>query len=201
MKPLTEKEQEIYDFIAQSIRRDGFSPSVRDIRSALGIRSTSTVHLYLRKLEEKGYITKEQGKSRTVRIEGDEGDEPGEDGIPIIGCVAAGLPIFAEQNFDGYVDFNAPGEDREKLFALRVKGESMIEAGIMNGDLIIVRAESCAENGDTVVVLVDDEATVKEFYKENGHYRLQPRNSKMKPIIVPECSILGRVIACVRYYE
>ena len=122
-------------------------------------------------------------------------------GIPVIGEIAAGSPIFAEQNFDGRVDFRADGYDPENLFALHVKGESMIDAGILDGDLIVIDAGSYAENGDIVAALVDNEATVKEFYKENGHYRLQPRNETMEPIIVDECTVLGKVIASLRYYK
>lgn len=196
MADLTKKEQDILDYIRDTISAEGYSPSVRDIRAALGIKSTSTVHQYLHRLEEKGYIIKEQGKSRTIRIEGEA-----ERGVPVLGEIAAGLPIFAEQNFNGYVDFNAKGYDKTKLFALEVHGQSMIDAGILDGDIIIVNQGSYAENGEIVAALVGDEATVKEFYKENGHYRLQPRNESMAPIIVDECVILGKVIACLRYYD
>ena len=196
MSELKQIEKYILDYIRTTINDEGYSPSVRDISTALGIKSTSTVHLYLHKLEEKGYIQKEQGKSRTIRVEG-----TAQSGVPIIGEIAAGSPIFAEQNFDGRVDFKADGYDPENLFALHVKGESMIDAGILDGDLIIIDAGSYAENGDIVAALVDNEATVKEFHKENGHYRLQPRNEKMKPIIVDECTVLGKVIASLRYYK
>ena len=196
MAELTKKEQDILDYIRDTISAEGYSPSVRDIRSALGIKSTSTVHQYLHRLEEKGYIIKEQGKSRTIRIEGEV-----EHGVPLIGEIAAGLPILAEENFNGYVDFNAKGYDKSKLFALEVHGQSMIDAGILDGDIIIVNQGSYADNGEIVAALVGDEATVKEFYKENGRYRLQPRNESMAPIIVDECVILGKVIACLRYYD
>ena len=196
MQKLTDKERQILDYISDTIETEGYSPSVRDISQALGIRSTSTVHLYLHKLEEKGYIIKEQGKSRTIRVE-----EKPRQGIPIIGSVAAGTPIFAEENFDGYVDFRAEGYDRSKLFALHVKGKSMIDAGILDGDLLIVNATDYAENGDIVVALVDNEATVKEFHKEKGHYRLQPKNESMEPIIVKKCEILGKAVASLRYYK
>lgn len=196
MEKLTPLEQEIYDYIANSIESEGYSPSVRDIRTALNIRSTSTVHLNLQHLEDKGFIRKEQGKSRTLRIGG------GSDGnIPIIGRIAAGSPVFAEENFDGYLEFRLPQTYKnDSVFALRVEGQSMIEAGIFNGDLIVVTMTSYAENGDIVVALINDEATVKTFYKENGHFRLQPENSTMKPIIVKDVRILGKVIASVRYY-
>ncbi len=197
MQKLTDKEQRMLDYISEVIETEGYSPSVRDISRALGIRSTSTVHLYLHKLEEKGYIIKEQGKSRTIRVDG----ASARTGVPIIGQVAAGLPIFAEENFDGYIDFKAEGYDRSKLFALHVKGQSMIDAGILDGDLLIVYATDYAENGDIVVALVDNEATVKEFHKEKGHYRLQPKNETMEPIIVKNCRILGVAVASLRYYK
>ena len=196
MSELKQIEKDILDYIKTTINDEGYSPSVRDISTALGIKSTSTVHLYLHRLEEKGYIQKEQGKSRTIRVEGTSLT-----GIPVIGEIAAGSPIFAEQNFDGRVDFRADGYDPENLFALHVKGESMVDAGILDGDLIVIDAGSYAENGDIVAALVDNEATVKEFYKENGHYRLQPRNETMEPIIVDECTVLGKVIASLRYYK
>jgi repressor LexA len=195
MAGLKKLEQEILDYIKETINAEGYSPSVRDISAALGIKSTSTVHLHLHRLEEMGYIQKEQGKSRTIRVEG------ASSGVPIVGDVAAGLPIFAEQNIDGYVDFAAGGYDKSNLFALHVKGESMKEAGILEGDLLIVNKCEYADNGDIVVALVDNEATVKEFHKEKGHYRLQPKNAAMEPIIVKKCNVLGKVIASMRYYN
>ena len=196
MSKLNRLEQEMLDYIKDTITNEGYSPSVRDISTALGIKSTSTVHLHLHRLEEMGYIQKEQGKSRTIRV-----DSASLSGVPIVGNVAAGLPILAEQNIDGYVDFQAGGYDKSNLFALHVKGESMIDAGILDGDLLIVNKCEYADNGDIVVALVDNEATVKEFHKEKGHYRLQPKNEKMDPIIVKKCAILGKVIASLRYYK
>ena len=179
-----------------------YAPSVRDIQNALSIKSTATVHSYLKKLEDKGYIQKEQGKSRTLRVGADTPAPQGTVRVPIVGQVAAGLPILAEQNYDGYVDFCPPrGLSRAELLALRIKGESMIEAGIMNGDYVIVSRTSYVENGDIAVVLLDDEATVKTFYRENGAFRLQPENRTMKPIITKEVYILGKVIANIRYYH
>lgn len=201
MKPLTRREKEVYDYICRTIEENGYSPSVRDIRDSLGIKSTSTVHAYINHLEEKGYIHKEDGKSRTLTV-GDELVPKSKTRVPILGQVAAGLPILAEQNIEGYIEFT-PSEKgmAGELFALRVKGESMIEAGIMNGDYVIVCRTSYVENGDIAVVLVEDEATVKTFYRENGHYRLQPENKTMKPIIAKELYVLGKVIADVRYYN
>ena len=197
MVPLTKKEQQIYDYIVDVISRGECSPTVRDIKDATGIASTSTVHSYLQRLEDKGYIQKEQGKCRTLRT--------GENfslSIPVLGKVAAGLPIFAEENYDGYISVQVPGGyPKESVFALRVEGASMVEAGILDGDYVIINKTPCAENGQIVVALIDDEATVKTFYKENGHIRLQPENSTMRPIIVKEVSVIGRVIANVRFYK
>ncbi len=198
MGELSPREKKIYDYICRELSEKGYSPSVRDIKNALGIKSTSTVHVYLKRLEEAGYINKEDGKSRTLRV---DHVKPRQNQVPILGYVRAGSPILAEQNFDGYVDFVAPhGYDRESLFALRVEGESMINAGILEGDTVIVSRCDTAENGDTVVALVDDSATVKTFYRENGRFRLQPENSTMEPIILDDLTLLGRVIACLRLY-
>ncbi len=199
MKPLTETEQKMLDFITARIKNDGYSPTVRDIRTALGIKSTATVHSYLSKLEEKGYIQKENGKSRTLRAEGVSA-APKAAQIPIVGRVTAGMPVLAVENFDGYVDFTEGKYTKDELFALRVSGQSMIEAGILDGDIVIVRQQAVAENGEIVVALIEDEATVKTFYRENGHFRLQPENSTMEPIIVDSLSVLGKVVASIRYY-
>ncbi|MGM9663624.1 MAG: transcriptional repressor LexA [Eubacteriales bacterium] len=202
MEVLTPQEKAAYDYISRTIEKSGYAPSVRDIKDAIGVKSTSTVHSYLEKLEKKGYIIKEQGKSRTIRTR-EKQEEPTAKKIPILGQVAAGMPILAVENCEGYIDF-CPSRKigiGDELFALRIKGESMIEAGIMNGDCVIVSRTSYVENGDIAVVLIDDEATVKTFYRENGIFRLQPENSRMKPIIVKNVHILGKVIANVRYYE
>lgn len=202
MQNLTEKESEMYHYICESTEAHGYPPSVRDIQNALGIKSTATVHSYLTKLEMKGYIQREQGKSRTLRV-GDETPSGGSSvRVPIVGQVAAGLPILAQENYDGYVEFCPPSwMPRGELFALKIKGESMVEAGIMNGDYVIVNRTSYVENGDIAVVLIDDEATVKTFYRENGAFRLQPENPTMKPIITKEVYILGKVVAVTRYYH
>lgn len=207
MTPLTPKEQAIFDYIRENLRENGYSPSIRDIRCALDIKSTSTVHTYLERLERKGYIHKENGKSRTLRIEdtmdaGSERNGARSGKVPIVGKVTAGQPILAVENYEGYIRY-PEGEGRSHdapLFALRVQGDSMIEAGILDGDLVIVEKTDYAENGQIVVAMVDDSATVKVFYKEDGHYRLQPRNSFLEPIIVEEVTILGRVLASIRYY-
>ncbi len=202
---LTDKERALYNFISSKVKSEGFAPSVRDISAALGWKSTSTVHAYLERLEEKGLIRRESNKSRALKVEsgsdGDSGKRP-EGKIPLLGQIAAGSPILAEENLEGYVDFVSPNihADPSTLFALRVKGESMIEAGILDGDIIVIEKCEYAENGQIIAALVDNEATVKTFYKENGHFRLQPENSTMEPIIVNEVIVLGKVVACLRYY-
>lgn len=206
MERLNAKEKAVYDYISDAIRRDGYPPTVRDIQSALHIKSTSTVHAYLARLEEKGYIRRDAGKSRSVRVDEQTNDavRGGSVKVPVIGRVTAGQPILAVENCEGYIDFpvmsGAAGYGQ--LYALRVRGESMIGAGIMDGDIIVVSKTNTAENGEIVVALCEnDEATVKRFYKENGHYRLQPENSSMEPIIVDEVYILGKVVAAIRYYK
>lgn len=197
------RDAEILEYISDCIRRNGYAPSVRDIQSALGIKSTSTVHASLNRLESAGLIQKEQGKSRTLRLE-DKKIKTGDKTVrlPILGRVSAGLPVFADEDIEGYVSFPLLESEikYDRYFALRVKGESMIEAGILDGDILIVRKADYAENGTIVVAGVGDEATVKRFYRENGKYRLQPENSSMKPIIVEQAYILGIVTASIRYY-
>ncbi|MCD7788467.1 MAG: transcriptional repressor LexA [Firmicutes bacterium] len=201
---LNEKEKAVYAYIAESIHKNGFSPSVRDIKAALGIKSTSTVHAYLGRLEEKGYITKDDGKSRTVRMV-----FPPEDGareavrLPVRGDIAAGLPILAAEVYDDddFIEVSVRGNyPKDELFALRVTGKSMINAGIFDGDVIIVHRTPAADNGDIVVALVDDSATVKRIFREGGGFRLQPENDTMEPIYADNLIILGKVIASVRYY-
>ena len=200
MRKLKPQEQRVLDFVVQSINENGYAPSVRDVKSALGFKSTSTVHMYLNRLEEYGLIRKEDGKSRAITLNGDF--TPAGDRVPVLGKVTAGLPILAEENFDGYVEFTSPGNryDPNNLFALRVSGTSMVGAGILDGDYVVVNKSEYAENGDIVVALTDDGATVKTFYKEKGRFRLQPENDEFAPIIVNELMILGRVIASVRFY-
>ena len=201
---LTDKERTLYEFISKKIKAEGFAPSVRDISAALGWKSTSTVHAYLERLEEKGLIRRESNKSRALKVENDNSDKASlpKGKVPLLGQIAAGSPILAEENLEGYVDFISPNihADPTSLFALRVKGESMIEAGILDGDIIVIEKCEYAENGQIIAALIDNEATVKTFYKENGHFRLQPENSAMEPIIVNEVIVLGKVVACLRYY-
>ena len=198
MQKLNEREQRVYDFIVKTIKERGYAPSVRDIREALGYKSTSTVHMYLGRLEMLGYIVKDEGKSRALRL----CDElPTPDGVPLIGRVTAGQPILAVENYEGSIPFVPHGGyQKENLFALRVQGESMIDAGILDGDVVIVNRTPYADNGEIVVAMVEDSATVKRFFKEGGHYRLQPENKTMQPIIVQSAEVLGKVIAVQRYY-
>lgn len=202
MVQLTDKERSVYRFIEKALEEDGYPPTVRDICKATGIKSTSTVYAYIRKLEEKGVIVRNAGKSRALNPV--ERKTPTDDlRVPILGRVTAGVPISAIENHEGYVNFDPQGKRyrRDELFALKVKGVSMIDAGILDGDLVIVRKTESAENGEIVVAMIDDEATVKTFYRENGRFRLQPQNSTMSPIIVRELTILGQVVASVRYYD
>ncbi len=190
------KSQKIYDYIGKSMRENGYAPSVRDICRDLGYKSTSTVHMYLNRLDLLGYISKDDGKSRALKL---IDNMPKITAVPLLGVITAGEPILAEENREGYVGY-AGSSATDNLFALRVKGESMIEAGILDGDIIIAEQTCYAESGEIVVALIDNEATVKRFFRENGHYRLQPENSSMQPMIFDEVLILGRVIAIQRNY-
>ena len=204
---LSEKQSEILEYIKAQILDRGFPPSVREICQAVELKSTSSVHAHLATLEKNGYIRRDQTKPRAIEIldDGFEMIRKEMTSIPVIGTVAAGQPILATQNIEGY--FPIPTEMLPKnmgssdAFVLRVHGNSMINMGIMDGDQLFVRAANTAENGDTVVALVDDSATVKTFYKENGHIRLQPQNDDMEPIIVDDCQILGKVFAVFRLYN
>ena len=191
-------EQEILRYLREH-SGDDIPPTVREIAAGVGIRSTSTVHKYLGILEEKGYISKKNGLNRTVKLKDPSAQVPPENKIPIVGLVTAGNPILAYEEILGYIPSGR--KNVQDLYALRVKGESMINAGILNGDYVIVRRTQTAENGDIVIALIDEEATVKRFYKEDGHYRLQPENDTMEPIYTDHVQILGRVISSVRFYE
>ena len=203
MAEMNHKERAVYEFIIDTIKKEGFSPSVRDIKISLNIKSTSTVHAYLEKLEKKGYIQKEAGKSRTIRVDNvDSSGRRTSIKVPILGQVTAGVPILAVDNHDGYLDFPIYRQSylNARLFALRIKGNSMIEAGIMDGDYVVVEKRNYADNGEIVVALIDDEATVKKYYVEDGNIRLQPCNSSMRPIIVKDATVLGKVISVLRFY-
>lgn len=200
MIKLSEKEQAVFNYLVKVISENGYAPSVRDIAGALGIKSTSSVHAYLHNLEKNGYITQEEGKRRTLRLCAPYARAGNQ--VPLLGAITAGAPILAVENFEGYVDlpWNATKYSSGDLFALKVSGESMIDAGILDGDIVIVNKNSYADNGTIVVALIGDEATVKTFYREDGHFRLQPENKTMKPIIVDEVTVLGNVVASFRQY-
>ena len=198
MKEFTEKHKQVLDYITRSVDA-GVPPSVREVCDAMGFRSTSTGHKYIKELEQMGYIAVDAGRNRNIRLLRPDTDRVVQ--VPLIGTVAAGLPILADQNFECCVPFVAGRHDPRELFALRVKGDSMVEAAILDGDIIVARQTPVAENGEIVVALVGEEATVKTFYKEEGHFRLQPENHTMTPIIVDRADILGKVIAVLRNYE
>ena len=202
MAELKGREKAILEYITQHTKERGYPPTTRDVCAALGIKSTSTVHKSMETLRQEGYIRQESGRHR-YGIESDQAElheEVAE--VPIVGRVAAGEPILSEQNIEGYFPLPAGQLGRGNSFMLTVHGNSMIEAGILNGDYVLVEEQSTAENGDIVVAMVEDmeaEATVKAFYRENGHIRLQPRNPEMDPIIVKDCKIVGKVKGVFRY--
>ncbi len=193
---INETQRKIYDFLVER-SNDGVPPSVREIGSAVGLKSTSSVQANLDALEKEGYISRDPLLKRSIRIVG-QSDNVVQ--VPIVGTVTAGMPILAVESIEGYFPYNGRISRDKQLFALHVKGESMIEAGILDGDLIIAEKTSFARNGEMVVALIEDEATVKTFYKENGHFRLQPENETYEPIIVDDVTVLGKVIASMRYY-
>lgn len=200
-KKISQKQQEILDYIKACILKKGYPPAVREICEAVHLKSTSSVHSHLETLERNGYIRRDPTKPRAIEVLDNQFSTQRREAVqvPIIGTVAAGQPILAEQNIEEY--FPIPSEylpAGREVFILRVKGESMINAGIFNGDQVIVQQMNIAENGDIVVALLDDSATVKRFYRENGHYRLQPENDTMEPIIVSDVQILGKVVGLFR---
>ncbi|MBO7353979.1 MAG: transcriptional repressor LexA [Lachnospiraceae bacterium] len=199
---ITKKQQEILDYIKEQIINRGFPPTVRDICAAVNLKSTSSVFSHLEALERNGYIRRDLAKPRAIEVVDDSFNLVRRElvNVPIVGTVTAGQPILAVQNIDGY--FPVPSEymPNAQTFMLRVKGDSMINKGIFNGDRILVEQSSTASNGDTVVALIDDSVTVKTFYKENGHFRLQPENDTMDPIIVENLQILGKVIGLFRMF-
>ncbi len=197
LQKLKPKEQKVLDYVKKFKAQNGYAPSVRDVCRDLDYKSTSTVHMYLNRLERLGYIVKEDGKSRAITL---VDDAPSICAVPVLGTVAAGMPILAEQSYDGYIGYIPESKPADELFALRVKGESMIEIGIFDGDIVIAEKTCYAENGEIVVALIENEATVKTFFREDGHYRLQPENSSMQPIISDEVVILGKVLAIQRRY-
>ena len=201
-KPRGEMQERILAYIESVIRTRGYAPSVREIAEAVGLRSTSTVHGHLTRLEKKGLLHRDAMKPRAMGLTSDspEMDEALSDVrcVPVVGRVAAGSPILAEENTEAVLPLPSELVGDGEHFILRVRGESMINAGILNDDYIVVRKQPEARNGDSGVALVDDEATVKRFVTENGHFRLQPENDSMEPIIVPEVTVLGKVVSLMR---
>ncbi len=199
---ISDKQKEILEFMKSEILNKGYPPTVRDICEAVHLKSTSSVHSHLETLEKNGYIRRDPTKPRAIEIIDDNFNLTRREmvNVPLVGKVAAGEPILATENIEAYFPIPAEYMPNAESFMLRVKGESMINAGIFDGDNILVQRQNTARNGEMVVALVDDSATVKTFYKEDGHIRLQPENDTMDPIIVPDCTILGKVFGVFRFF-
>ncbi len=197
---ISKKQTEILEYIKSEILNKGYPPSVRDICAAVELKSTSSVHAHLETLEKNGYIRRDPSKSRTIEIIDDNFNLTRRElvNVPEVGTVAAGAPLLAVQNIENYFPIPAEMLPNAETFMLTVKGDSMVNAGIFEGDKLIVSKQETARNGQIVVALIEDGATVKRFYKEDGHIRLQPENDFMDPIIVPDCRILGKVIGLIR---
>ena len=194
MRKVTENEKMVFEFIKDRIE-EGYPPTVREICAEFGFKSTSTAHRYINNLTAKGLLEKGNNQNRAIRLTGGNGMK-----IPLVGTVTAGIPITAIEEITDYISFQPARHYSNPLFALKVRGESIINAAILDGDMVVIEQTPYAENGDIVCALVDNEsATIKTFYKEDGHYRLQPENDTMDPIIVDEVSILGKVVGVVRY--
>ena len=200
---ISDKQREILEYIKSEILKKGYPPTVRDICEAVHLKSTSSVHSHLETLEKNGYIRRDPTKPRAIEIIDDNFNLTRRElvNVPIIGQVAAGQPILATENIENYFPIPAEYMPNAETFMLKVKGESMINAGIFNGDAILVERCISARNGDMVVALIDDSATVKTFYKEDGHIRLQPENDTMDPIIVPDCETLGKALGVLRLFR
>ena len=200
---ISKKQQEILDYIKSEILNKGYPPAVREICEAVNLRSTSSVHAHLETLEKNGYIRRDPTKPRAIEIIDDSFNLTRRElvNVPIIGSVAAGQPLLAVESVESYFPIPSEYMPNEETFMLNVKGDSMINIGIYNGDKVLVQKQATANNGDVVVALVEDSATVKTFYKENGHYRLQPENDYMDPIIVEKVEVLGKVIGLFRMYN
>ncbi len=197
--PRNEKQDQILKFIQQQIRLRGFPPSVREIGEAVNLKSTSTVHGHLERLERRGLIRRDLTKPRAIEV---VGDEPLRNvvSLPLVGKVAAGVPITAVENVEDRFTLSDSFVGEGNHFILTVQGDSMVDAGIFSGDYVVVRQQETAINGDIVVAMIDDAATVKSFHREGDHIRLQPHNPVLEPIIVKECAILGKVVALLRQY-
>lgn len=199
---ISAKQQEILDFLKNTILSTGYPPTVREICEAVHLKSTSSVFQHLEKLEKNGYIKRDESKPRAIEIIDDNFNMLRREtvSVPMVGRVAAGQPLLAVQNVESYFPIPAEYMPNAQSFMLRVKGDSMINIGIFDGDTIIVQQQKTAKNGDIVVALVEDSATVKTFYKEDDHIRLQPENDNMDPIIVDDCLILGKVFGVMRFF-
>jgi len=200
---ISNKQKEILEYLKSQIINKGYPPAVREICEAVKLKSTSSVHSHLETLEKNGYIRRDPSKPRAIEIIDDEFNLTRRElvNVPIVGTITAGQPILAVENIDSYFPIPSEYMPNEDTFMLKVKGESMINAGIFNGDNILIQKQSHAKNGEYVVALIGEEVTVKTFYKENGHYRLQPENDTMEPIIVSDLVILGKVIGLFRMYS
>ena len=202
--PRGDSQARILDYIEKITRQKGYPPSVREICDATGLKSTSTVHGHLIRLQKKGLIARDSMKPRAISLPYDRdatfAERSGMVSIPILGRVTAGTPILATENIEEYVSLPQVMIGDGEHYVLGVRGESMIDAGIMDGDYVVVRKQPTAYNGEIVVAMIEDEATVKRYYRENGAFRLQPENPTMKPIIVPEVTILGKVVSLYRVY-
>lgn len=207
MQELTEMQSKIYEYIKSEIKK-GITPSIREICKAVGLSSTSSIHYHLDNLEQMGYISRPKSKKRCIEIlENDfymdsaaSVSMPEYSSVPIIGSVAAGQPILAAENIDGYFPIPTTYLTNNETFMLRIKGNSMVNAGILNNDLVLVQQASSAKNGEIIIALIDDSATCKTFYKENEYIRLQPENDSYEPIYVRDCNIIGKVIGLFRSY-
>lgn len=197
MSELTGSRKKILEFLIKRTS-DGIPPSIREICEATGLKSTSTVHFHLKALEDDGYITRNGNINRGLQVTGIS--DVKSHSVPILGKITAGMPIYAFEDIDGYVPVSDDIAKNGELFALNVSGNSMINAGILDGDIAVFKRTQAVENGNIVAALIDDEATVKRFFAENGHYRLQPENPDYEPIIVDELTVLGKLVTLIRYY-
>lgn len=206
MEDLTERQREILEYIKKEVEKKGYPPSVREIGEAVGLSSSSSVHAQLEKLEQLGYLRRDPTKPRAIEILGtmygrEEFRFKDLVNVPVVGTVTAGEPILAEQNIHDYFPLPKDFTNSTDVFMLRVRGDSMINAGICDGDMVVVNQDSSPYNGDIVVALLGEEATVKRFYKEQHHVRLQPENEKYEPILTTEVQILGKVVGLVRKFH
>jgi len=199
-KGLTKRQREILNYVLNNMQQRGYPPSVREIGAALGLTSSSTVHSHLTALEKKGFIHRDPSKPRAIEILKDGASQPPKRvvNVPVLGRIAAGHPLLAEENIEDVFPLPRDLVREDASFILRVRGESMIDAGILDGDFIVVRQQSTANNGEIVAALIGDEATVKRFYRERDHIRLQPENRTMTPILTRDATVLGKVVALIR---